>query len=146
MKLNEIQEDWKKDCIIDETNLGHVAANIPKLHAKYLNLLSNARLQSRRAEGDYQRLRRTKYRYFRGEMSKEELEDLGWPQYQGVKPIKTEMEEFLATDEDLLISQDKLEYYKTVVYQLESILKSLQSRTWDVKNSIEWYKFSNGIM
>lgn len=145
MKLNEIQEEWKKDCVIDETNLGKVSANIPKLHAKYLNMLSNARLQARRAEGEYQRLRRTKYRYFRGEMTRDELDDLGWVQYQGVKPIKTEMEEFLATDEDLLVSMDKLEYYKTVVYQLESILKSLQSRTWDVKNSIEYLKMMNGL-
>jgi len=146
MKLNEIQDSWKADCIIDETNLGKAAAKTPQLHAKYLNLLSNARLLARRAEGEYQRLRRVKYRYFRGELSKEELETLGWAQYQGVKPIKNEMDEFLATDEDLLTSQDRLEYHRTVMTQLESILKSLHSRTWDIKNSIEWQKFSNGIM
>jgi len=146
MKLNEIQEAWKQDSFIDETNLGKAASRTPQLHAKYLNLLSTARLQARKAEADYQRLRRTKYRYFRGELTRDELDELGWVQYQGVKPIKNEMDEFLNTDEELLVCQDRLEYYRTVVYQLESILKSIQSRTWDIKNSIEWYKFSNGIM
>lgn len=146
MKLSEIQDSWKVDSLIDETNLGKAAAKTPQLHAKYLNLLSNARLQARRAEGEYQRLRRVKYRYFRGELSKDELETLGWAQYQGVKPIKNEMDEFLATDEDLLTSLDRLEYHRTVMHQLESILKSLHSRTWDIKNAIEWNKFSNGIM
>lgn len=146
MKLTELQEEWKKDCRIDETNLGRAASQTPQLHAKYLNLLTSAKLQQRKAESDYLKLRRVKYRYFRGELTRQELSDLGWEQYQGVKPIKNEMDEFLSTDEDLITSQDKLEYLRTVLFQLESILKSLNSRTWDIKNSIEWTKFTNGMM
>ena len=146
MKLTELQESWKIDSKIDETNLGRAAAKTPELHAKYLNLLSSAKLQFRKAEADYLRLRRVKYRYFRGELTKQELEDLGWPQYQGVKPIKNEMDEFISTDEDLITAQDKLEYLRTILTQLEFILKSINSRTWDIKNSIEWTKFTNGLM
>ena len=146
MKLTELQESWKTDAQIDHTNLGRSAARTPELHAKYLNLLTSARLQTRKAESDYFKLRRIKYRYFRGELTRQELTDLGWDQYQGVKPIKNEMDEFLQTDNDLITSQDKLEYLRTVLYQLESILKSIHSRTWDIKNAIEWEKFSNGMM
>ena len=146
MKLTELQEAWKQDSKIDETNLGRAAARTPELHAKYLNLLTSARLQHRKAESDYLKLRRVKYRYFRGELSREELESLGWAQYQGVKPLKSDMDEMLSTDTDLITAQDKLEYLKTVLYQLESILKSIHSRTWDIKNAIEWEKFSNGMM
>jgi hypothetical protein len=146
MKLTELQEEWKKDSVIDETNLGRAAAKTPQLHAKYLNLLTSAKLQQRKAESDYLKLRRVKYRYFRGELNRDELQALGWDQYQGVKPIKNEMDEFLQTDEDLITAQDKLEYLRTVLLQLESILKSLHSRTWDIKNSIEWTKFTNGMM
>ena len=145
MKLTEIQEAWAKDCRIDETNLGHASAQVPMLHSKYLNLLTNSRLQLRKAESDLARLRRTKYRYYRGELSKDELAELGWDQWQGVKPIKNEMDEFLATDDDLIAQTDRVEYFKTVYQQLESILKSISSRTWDIKSSIEWYKFSNGM-
>ena len=145
MKLTEIQEAWAKDCRIDETNLGHSSANVPVLHSKYLNLLTSSRLQLRKAESDLARLRRTKYRYYRGEMSKDELEELGWEQWQGVKPIKNEMDEFLATDDDLITQTDKVEYLKTVYQQLESILKSISSRTWDIKSAIEWHKFTNGM-
>jgi hypothetical protein len=145
MKLTEIQEMWALDCRIDETNLGRASANVPVLHSKYLNLLSNARLQLRKAEGNLARIRRLKYRYYRGELTQAELEEQGWNQYQGVKPIKNEMDEFLSTDEDLIQQQDKLEYLRTIYLQLESILKSISSRTWDIKSSIEWYKFSNGM-
>ena len=146
MKLAEIQEMWIADSAIDETNLGSESSRTPKLHAKYLQLLTNQRLNMRKSESDYLRMRRIKYRYYRGEMTQTELEEMNWPQWQGVKPLKNEMDEFLATDADLLNLQDRLEYHRAVFAQLEGILKSIHSRTWDIKNSIEWTKFTNGMI
>lgn len=146
MKLTELQEMWKQDAIINETNLGSESAKTPTLHAKYLNLLSSARINLRKTESDYFNCRRKKYKYYRGEMTKEELEEENWSQWQGNKPLKNEMDEFLQCDGDLIKFQDKIEYYKTIVLHLEQILRSLNSRTWDIKNSIEWNKFTNGMM
>jgi hypothetical protein len=144
MKLSDIQSMWAEDARIDETNLSASSLNIPNLHAKYLALLSNTKLSLRKAESDYFRLRKKKYRYYRGEMSKQELLDEGWEQWLGAKPLKNEMDEFLSTDDDLLLLQDKVEYFKTVIFHLEQIMKSLNSRTWDIKNSIEFMKWSQG--
>lgn len=144
MKLQEIQTMWEQDCKVDQTNLGRAAARVPELHAKYLNMMTSVRLQYRKAEADYLRLRKLKYRYYRGELSKEELTELGWEQYLNNKPLKNEMDEFMASDDDIIQSTDKMEYIKTILFQLEQILKSINSRTWDVKSAIEWYKFTNG--
>ena len=141
MKLSDLQDSWKDDCKIDEMNLGRESARTPNLHAKYLNYLSSTRLNLRKAESDYLNCRRMKYKYYRGEMTKQELEDEGWEQWQGNKPLKNEMDEFLTVDSDLILLQDKVEYFKTVLYQLEQIIRSLNSRTWDIKNAIEWRIF-----
>ena len=146
MKLSELQEEWQKDAPINETNLGQEAARVPMLHAKYITILSKIKLQLRKAESDYLNNRRLKYKYYRGELTKEELEDSGWTQFQGNKPLKNEMDELLQCDKDLIELQDKHEYYKTVIYTLEQIIRSINSRTWDVKSSIEWTKFTNGMM
>jgi len=146
MKLSDLQEMWAEDCKIDETNLGKESARVPILHAKYINLLSSTRLNLRKAESDYLNTRRKKYRYYRGEMSRDELTEEGWQQWQGAKPLKNEIDEFLQGDSDLLKLQDKVEYFKTVLYQLEQIIRSINSRTWDIKSSIEWSKFTNGLM
>lgn len=146
MKLTDLQEEWQKDSRINETNLGSEAARVPTLHAKYLTYLSKVKLQLRKAESDYLNTRRKKYKYFRGEMSIQELDDEGWDQYQGNKPLKNEMEEFLTCDENLIELQDKVEYFKTVLYTLEQIIRSINSRTWDIKSSIEWTKFTNGML
>jgi hypothetical protein len=146
MKLSELQESWAEDCKINEMNLGQESARTPNLHAKYLNFLSSTRLNLRKVESDYLNYRRKKYKYYRGEMSQQELIDEGWSQWQGNKPLKNEMDEFLSVDADLIVLQDKVEYFKTVMYQLEQIIRSLNSRTWDIKNAIEWNKFTNGMM
>lgn len=144
MKLSELQDMWKADCEINIMDLANEALKGPKLHAKYLGMLTSMRLTLRKAEADYLRLRRTKERYFRGELSREELEELGWDQYLNNKPLKNEMESVLQTDDDIIAQYDKVEYYKTMLYQLEQIIKSLNSRTWDVKAAIEWRKFTEG--
>ena len=144
MKLSEIQSEWKSDSKINNLDLGSEAVKVATLHAKYLTLLSNVKLQQRKAESDYNNMRRIKYRYYRGELSKSELDRLNLEQYQGNKPLKNEMEEFMTCDEDLNTLQDKEAYYKTVVFTLEQILRSLNSRTWDLKTAVEWQKFTNG--
>lgn len=143
-KLSEIQDLWAVDSKIDSTNLGSEATKIPQLHSKYLNFLTSAKLNLRKAESDYNRLRHKKFKYYRGEMTAEELKEESWPQWQGAKPLKTEMDEFLNYDADLNLLVDKIEYFKTVIYQLEQIIKSLNSRTWDIRNHIEWIKWTNG--
>lgn len=146
MKLSEIQDEWIKDSLIDELNLGRESTRVPVLHSKYLVQLSKVKLQYRKAESDYYSTRRLKYRYYRGEMTKEELVVLEWSQFQGNKPLKNEMEEFLQCDADLIELQDKMEYFKTVIYTLEQILRSINSRTWDIKTAVEYMKFTNGSM
>lgn len=146
MKLTEIQQNWEQDSRIDETNLGRESTRVPTLHSKYLNVLSKVKLQLRKAESDYYNTRRLKYRYYRGEMSREELQVLEWEQFQGNKPLKNEMDEFLQCDKDLIELQDKVEYYRTVIYTLEQILRSINSRTWDIKTAVEYMKFTNGMM
>ena len=144
MKLGEIQTEWKNDSKINQLELGDEAVRTATLHAKYLTVLSNVKLQLRKAESDYNNMRRLKYRYYRGELTQSELDKLNLPQYMGTKPLKNEMEEFMSCDVDLNMLTDKIEYYKTVVFTLEQILRSINSRTWDIKSAIEWNKFTNG--
>jgi len=144
--LNELQDQWKTDCKLDELNLGSESTRTPELHAKYLNYLTTFKLQLRKSESQKLSLRRVKWKYFRGELSKEELEGLGWEQYLGPVPLNNQMSDYLDSDPDIIKLDDKIEYIKACLYQCEMIMKSLSSRTWDIKNAVEWTKFTNGLM
>ena len=86
MKLSDLQQEWGKDSEIDDLNLGKESTRVPLLHSKYITYLSNVSLKLRKAESDYYNLRRLKYRYYRGELTLQELSTNEWEQWQGNKP------------------------------------------------------------
>lgn len=145
MNIDEIQNEWEQDSCIDDNFLGESATKTPKLHAKYLKILIGVKLKYTKLSSDYNILRKNKFRYYRGELSREELSELGWPQWQGVKPLKNEMDEFLGGDTDLNTTKVRIEYLETMIYLLESILGQIKARDWQLKSAIEWKKFLAGM-
>lgn len=142
--LEEILDMWEKDCQIDDNHLDQSSTDSPKLHSKYIRLLTEAKLKSTKLGIDYANLRKLKFRYYRGEMSREELAELGWSQWQGNKPIKSEMDEFLKGDTDLTKIQSRLDYLKVMIETLESIMTEIKGRAWTIKNTIAWKQFIAG--
>ena len=145
MTLDEIQNEWEKDSEIDDNYLGEQSTATPKLHAKYVKLLVNAKLKHTKLSADYSILRKNKFRYYRGELSREEITLLGWEQWQGIKPLKNEMDEFLSGDNELNTLKVKIEYLETMIYFLESILGQIKARDWQIKTAVEWKKFLAGM-
>jgi hypothetical protein len=145
MNIEQIQDMWEADAEIDDNYLGEHATKTPKLHAKYIKLLVGVKLKHTKLSSDYNMLRKAKFRYYRGELSREELTDLGWAQWQGVKPLKNEMDEFLQGDTELNTLRVKIDYLETMIYLLESILTQIKARDWQLKSGIEWKKFLAGM-
>ena len=46
---------------------------------------------------------------------------------------------------DLIKCTAKIEYYQIMLDYLESILKIISNRTYQIKNAIEWQRFTNGL-
>lgn len=144
MTLDELQTLWEQDCQIDELRLGEMALEIPKLHAKYLRELVNVKMTYSRVKSEYNIMRKNKFRYYRGELSREELKFLNWSPYQGLKPLKSEMDEILQGDSELSSLDLKVDYLQIKIYFLESVMNSLKNRSFDIKNSITWRQFLAG--
>ena len=145
MNIDEIQDMWASDCQIDDNFLGENSTATPKLHAKYVKILIGIKLKHTKFQSDYNMLRKNKFRYYRGELSREELTELGWSQWQGVKPLKNEMDEFLTGDTDLNTLRVKIDYLETMIYLLESILQQIKARDWQIKTAVEWKRFLAGM-
>jgi hypothetical protein len=135
---------WAEDCNINRNKIAEESLNTAKLHQKYLTLLLQIKTKMLKTEMDFNTLKLDKYRYFRGEMTKEELAERGWVQYQGLKPLKSDMEFVLEHDTEVGKMNIKIQYMRNMVYQLESILNSIKGRDWAIRNHIEWQKFQAG--
>jgi hypothetical protein len=145
MNLEQLQEAWDTDCQIDDNFLGENSTTTPKLHAKYIKILVGVKLKHTKLQSDYLLLRKNKFRYYRGELSRDELTTRGWEQWQGVKPLKNEMDEFLQGDSELVVMKVKIDYLETMIYFLESIMGQIKARDWQIKSHIEWKKFLAGM-
>lgn len=144
MNIDALMEIWERDSQYDDDNLDKESLNSPKLHSKYLKILINYKMKLSALEMDYKNLRQKKFRYYRGEMPKSELQENGWDQWQGIKPLKSDMEEFLEGDTDLNAIRLKMQYIKNIIDALDSIMNQLKSRDWQIRNAIEWKKFIAG--
>ena len=140
--LSEIQSMWEKDSKIDPDNLHIESLNIPILHAKYHDLYNNLILLRKKAEQQRKNIRHERYEYFSGKADPEVYAENPFP-----KKIrdKDTMTKYLDADEKLSSSSLKIDYYDTMLVYIESILKQITNRTYQIKNAIEFMRFSSGL-
>ena len=146
MNLETVLEMWKKDSEIDQFNLDETSRQTPALHAKYMEFMSIARLQLKKAEMDQKSLLKKKWLYYNGKMSKEEIDTLGWEfdPFDGLKVLKGEMDYYYDADIDIQKSEERIEYYKVYIESLTEIIDVLKWRHSTIKNMIDWRKFEAG--
>ena len=140
--LDTIQEMWEKDAKIDRDNLHDESLNIPALHAKYFQIYNTIFLLRKKAEQQRKNIRHERYEYFSGKADPDVYIQNPFP-----KKIrdKDTMTKYLDADEKLSNSSLKIEYYDTMLTYLESILKVIQNRTYQIKNAIEFMRFNAGM-
>lgn len=146
MNIDDIMIQWQIDCVIDKNNLDEVSRQTPALHAKYLQLLSEAKLRYKREEMRQKTLLKKKFLYYNGKMDRSEIDELGWEYdpFKGLKILKGDMDYYYDADKEIQESILKIEYFKEIVNTLEEIIGSLKWRHQTVKNMIEWRKFEAG--
>ena len=144
MKLDDIRKSVAKDISMDDTQLDVESLKTPQLHNKYLNMLHDERFELKKMKFDYSKLLRLKWEYYTGKMSEETLKDLNWQPFD-LKILNQDIDKYLESDDDLILIQHKLTYQEEKVSYLESVIKSITQRNWEIRNAIEWRKFINGV-
>ena len=140
--LEQILKYWDADSNMDQTEPSKELLRIPILHSKYLNILTKHKIASKKAHFDYLRMRKIKWEYFTGKMSKEELDDYGWEPFQFA--LKSDINTYLEADSDLIKLLEKKVYHEEAISVIESIMSELKQRTWQLRDFISWEKFVNG--
>jgi uncharacterized protein YozE (UPF0346 family) len=133
---------WEKDSKIDRDNLHEESLNIPMLHAKYHDLYNNLILLRKKAEQQRKNIRHERYEYFSGKSDPEVYAENPFP-----KKIrdKDTMQKYMDADGKLSDASLKIGYYDTMLEYLESILKQISNRTYQIKNALDFMRFSAGL-
>ena len=146
LNLENILTEWQKDSEINQSRLDQASVDTAKIHAKYLQLLSVAKLQLKRAQLNQKTLLKDKWLYYNGKMSQEEIDSKGWnyDPFNGLKIMKGDMEYYYDSDIEIQKSEEKITYYKTIVETLQEIVESIRWRHQTIGNIIKWKQFENG--
>ena len=143
--LKPIHDMWAEDSQI-KMQLDESSRETPKLHAKYLELLSTTKLMLKRTEFQQKVLLKEQWLYYNGKMSQEDVVEKGWDPdpFNGLKILKGEMDYYYDSDPEIQKSEEKIQYYKTVIDTLEQIISTLNWRHQTIGNIIKWKQFESG--
>jgi hypothetical protein len=142
MNLDDIQEMWQKDSVIDPDNLHDESIKIPQLHSKYYVIYNTIILLREKAKDSYNKVRLERYNYYTGKAPAEVYAEEPFPYKVREKDA---VQRYMDADERLSKIELKLRYYDITLRFLEDIIKTITNRTYQIKNAIEWSKFQAGF-
>tara|TARA_B100000287_G_scaffold241008_1_gene226525 strand:+ start:835 stop:1272 length:438 start_codon:yes stop_codon:yes gene_type:complete len=145
MKLEEIQELWNRDRDIDIEELAIESSRIPQIHDKYLKIYIDERIRLKGLEFELAKMVRTKTDYYSGRMAQEDLEKYGWEPFLD-KILKTEISSYIDADEDVFKIKRNITVMQEKINYLDSVIKMINNRGFQIKSAIDWIKFKSGIL
>lgn len=143
MKLTDIETEWSKHHRIDTNNLDSEAAEIPKLHGKFYNYYIREKLQLKKTQEEIKNLEHVLIRFYMKELTDEELEEYGL-EYPDVKIMRSEVSRWVQNHKDMIHLQRKAGVQLEKVEFLNSILKQINQRSFQISNAIKFKIFQAG--
>ena len=141
INIDELQSMWEKDSHIDPDNLLLESLKIPGLHSKYYNLYNTLKLLNEKANTEFSSVKLERYQYYSGKAPAEVYVEEPFP-YK-VRD-KESMKQYLDADTKIQEKLLKVKYYEIMLSFLEEVIKSINNRTFQIKNAIEWQRFTSG--
>lgn len=141
MTLDEIQEMWQRDAVIDPDNLHDESLKIPQLHAKYYTLYNTITLLREKARETYNRIKLERYNYYTGKAPAEVYIEEPFPYKVRDKEA---LQRHMDADEKLNKIDLKIRYYDIMLKFLEEVIRCISNRSFQIKNSIEFMRFQAG--
>ena len=142
MDLEKLQEQADKDLKINDTELDLESLKTPQLHNQYMKHLTKYKLMLSRAETEYSVLKREKWEYYTGKADASVYAQKPFD----LKILRTDIDKYLDSDEDLQKQKQKVDYLSTTVDFLDRTIRQISNRTFTIKNAIDWRKFTSGAI
>jgi hypothetical protein len=143
-KLSELQVEAKEDLIIfdgiNDEDLHQQSYKNQIIKPKWLDYKSKYKLMMFQCKAEHKRLYRQKWEYYGG---KSDAKVYAAKPFD-LKVLKTDLGVYINSDEDIIEVEKKIIYYETVIEFIDGVIKSIDSRGWDIRNAQDWKKFIAG--
>ena len=134
-----VLEDWEKDCILTD-NFDDESQKISELHSKYLRILYLYRIKYKTMIQQKKIVEQKLEDYYLGKI---DGKDLNRPAHQIVETRASALKR-VETDSEMISVVEKIDKIEETILLLKEILESIKQRSFNIRNAIEWRKFTNG--
>ena len=132
MDLETLQNQADIDLKIDDTELDLESIRTPQLHNIYLKLFTKYSLQLKKVKDDYDGLYKFKWEYYTGKATMQVYQAEPFD----LKVLKSDVHIYLNADEELQKLGQRQDYLNVVVVYLERVLREINNRNWNIRNTI----------
>lgn len=142
MNIDELQQHWARDSVIDKTDLFSESLNIPKLHEKYYKFYLMERYRLLTMLGEQKVLKIEKFEFYTLGPTSETPSHWKLPDFGKVP--KVEAQKYIDADPDIIEQDIAVQMQLEKVKFLESIISGLRERGYAIKNAIDMRRFESG--
>mgnify|MGYP001177408871 FL=1 len=142
MNLEELQKMWEKDSQIDTDLYCEESVKTANLHAKYHSMLNTFAMLKVERETELNTLMRDKWIYYKGKAPSKVYAEMP---FDLKLTTRDEIETFVNADKDVQKCRSRLAYIEVCLNYLDSVIRMINGRGYQIKNAIEWEKFKAGF-
>ena len=142
MDLEKLQEIAERDLAINDTELDLESLKTPQLFNKYMKHLTKFKLMLSRAEGEMAQTKKGLWEYYTGKSDASVYAERPFD----LKILKQDVDKYIEADEAFIKAKQKVDYLQTTVDYLDRTMRQINGRDWNIRNAIEWRKFTSGAI
>jgi Recombination, repair and ssDNA binding protein UvsY len=143
MNLKYYQSLVPKDLSYDKSDLDGESSRTAQLHNKYLVFLLDETTQLETMRRAFATLWHTQSQYYLGKADDATYKEK--PFNLKVRPIKSEVEQWLNADDEIQAADAAIKAQEKVVKYLTDQLRQINNRGYEIKSMIEWVRFKHGL-
>ena len=142
MTLEELENLADVDLKINDIELDIESLKIPQLHNKYSKFHNQFINLLKKSEQNRDILIREKWEYYTGKASPTVYQ----AQPFNLKILRQDVDKYIKSDIEVVKIEQKIAYLQSIVNYLERTIRIISNRTFQIKNAIEWRKFTSGVV
>lgn len=140
MKFDDIKDLAKKHAKLDHSELATESMILTNLKVEWNDIYVPERLILAKLRKEYKKLYLQKWQYYLGKAPDEVYIE----KPLDLKIMRQDVSVYLEADEDLQTMETKIELQEAKVDYIKEIIDALKKRGFDIKNAIEYIKFTSG--
>ena len=141
MTLQEILELVEKNSDL-QMDLEKASRAIPSLHGKFIGLKAIEVATSKALEIEFDNIYRDRWLFYSGKATPEQYKEEKFD----LRLLKSDIDIFLRSDKKIQDIKSKIEVQKIKIDTLDEFIKGLNNRQWNIRNTIEWLKYNQGML